>query len=518
MFTKSDVSLQGYSQAPAWAGKQVTKRRLRNYKHNFVRKLIDFGFVGKVIGGNLLVITGALLFCSAISLLFREEAEPFLLSALATLIPGTALYLITWKHVRGIQLIRREAFLTVSLSWILIVLAGSLPYLISGTIPSFTNALFESVSGFTTTGASILTDIEVLPRSILFWRSFTHWIGGIGIIVLVILIMPSLRTGGYHLFTLESSLQEKIHPKIRAVGIRLLLIYFTLTLVEIVLLRAGGMNLFESACHSFGTVATGGFSPRNSSIAGYSPYIQYVILLFMLLSGVNYMIHYSLLKRDFRRVRENEELRFYLLVVSAIGIFISAILFLEMHKPFEASIREGFFQVVSIITCTGFATADYMQWPAVAWAVVFLSMFLGGSTGSTAGGIKMARHLVALKTIRRQFRQMVNPDAVLEIRLNRRAIGEEANKTILSFIYTYMVIFIIGTCLVVFSGMDMVTAASSVATCMAGIGPGLGSVGPAGNFAHIPELAKIILTGAMLLGRLEIYTLLVMLTRDYWKT
>jgi trk system potassium uptake protein TrkH len=381
--------------------------------------------------------------------------------------------------------------------------------MISSAIPGFIDAFFESMSGFTTTGASILTDIEALPKSILFWRSLTHWIGGIGIIVLVIVIMPSLNMGSYNLFTLESSVQEKIQPKIKSVGRRLIVIYVLLTLIEILLLLFGKMNLFESACHAFGTVATGGFSPKNSSIAGYSPYIQYVITIFMLLAGVNFVVHYYLLKRDFKKVKENEELKFYLIVVFIIGAMLTFSLFFGMDKPFEESFREAFFQIISIVTCTGFASADYLLWPSFAWMLIFFAMFLGGSTGSTAGGIKMARHLVFLKNIRRFILQLRSPNAVVNLKLNNNIVSEENNRMILSFMILYIIVFAFASLLLMGFSIDGATASSAVATCMAGIGPGIGTVGPASNFAHLPGAAKVVLSFVMLLGRLEIYTLLI---------
>ncbi len=480
-------------------------------------ELRNFKVIIKVISRNLFVTASALFSCIAVSLYFRESILPFLFSSMAAFLLGYILYLLSRKTRKDTAIHRKDAYVIVALSWLLISLIGCFPYLITGAIPSFVNAFFESVSGFTTTGASILVDIESLPKSILFWRSLTHWIGGIGIIMLVILVMPSLHIGGYHLFTLESSLQEKIQPKIKAVGFRILMIYISLTLAEILLLRAGGMNVYESVCHSFGTVATGGFSPRNTSIIDYSPYIQYVIMFFMLLSGINYAIHYSLLKRDFQKIKANEEIRFYLLMVFIIGLFIACSLHFEMHKPVEASFREGFFQVISIITCTGFATADYMLWPQYAWGIIFLSMFLGGSTGSTAGGIKMARHLVALKNIQRIFRQLLHPNATLHIQLNKSGIDEDTNNSILTFIVVYGLVFLFGSGLMILTGLDTMVATSSVATCMAGIGPGLGSVGPVGNFAHLSDSAKLLLSGFMILGRLEIYTVLVLFTREFWK-
>lgn len=480
-------------------------------------KIINYKVIFKVLSIHLFILAGALLACCGVAYWFSEPLKPFFGSSLVSLLLGLLLHISSNMQIENVAIHRKDSYLIVTLSWLIMSLAGCLPYLISGSIPSFVNAFFESVSGFSTTGASILTDIEVLPKSILFWRSLTHWIGGIGIIVLVIIVMPALQMGSYQLFTLESSLQEKIQPKIKAVGIRLLWIYMILTLAEIILLLAGKMNLFESICHAFGTVATGGFSPKNSSIINYSPYIQYVITLFMFLAGTNFVIHYYLYKREFKKVKENEELKFYFLVVFFLVTILTASLVIYMHKPLEESFREASFQVVSIITCTGFASADYLQWPAFAWAIIFFSMFLGGSTGSTAGGIKMARHLILLKNIKRFFRQILSPHAVLPISINKRLISDPTNRSILTFIAIYFLVFLLGTLSLVILNIDGLTASSSVATCMAGIGPGIGTVGPVSNFAHLPNAGKMILTLMMMLGRLEIYTVIVMFTRNFWK-
>ncbi|MCO5263379.1 MAG: TrkH family potassium uptake protein [Lentimicrobium sp.] len=477
----------------------------------------NFRVVFRIISNNLFILSAALLISGAVAILAGEQVSPFLETAALAFAVGLMLYYAARGKADHHPLNRKEAYLTVTLTWLIMSLTGSLPYLISGAIPSVTDAIFESVSGFTTTGSSILADIEVLPKSILFWRSLTHWIGGIGIIVLVIIIMPALRIGGYHLFTMESSLQEKISPRIKTVGIYLLYIYIAMTAAEILLLLAGGMNIFESACHAFGTVATGGFSPRNSSIAGYSPYIQYVITLFMLLAGVNFIIPYYLVKKDFLKIRQNEEFRFYLVVIFIIGTFISLSLMKDMGKSAETAFREGFFQVVSIITCTGFATADYLQWPVYAWLIIFFCMFLGGSTGSTAGGIKMVRHLIVMKNIRIIFKRLSSPHAMLPIRLNKKTLNEEANNSVLTFVTLYLMVFISGSVMLVLLGLDGATSASSVATCMAGIGPGIGTVGPVSNFAHLPQAAKIILSLLMITGRLEIYTVLILFSPSYWK-
>ncbi len=479
---------------------------------------IHFQVIRRVFSNILFILTISFLVCSILAFAYDEPVKPFLLSGFLTLLFAIVLMPLPNNKKEETNIDRRDAYLTVTLAWILMSLTGTLPYLISGSIPDFTNALFESVSGFSTTGASILIDIEILPHSILFWRSLTHWIGGIGIIVLVILIMPALKMGGYQLFTLESSLQEKISPKVKSVGLRLLMIYVGLTIAEIILLLLGHMSLFESVCHAFGTVATGGFSPKNTSIANYSPYIQYVVMGFMLLAGINFGIHYQIIKWQFRNIRKNEELRFYFLVIFIIGIILSSMLLVNKEKPVEESFREAFFQVISIVTCTGFASADYLQWPIYGWTLIFLSMFLGGSTGSTAGGIKMARHLILFKNLKRIFRQSASPNAVIPITLNGNHISEENNNSILTFMIVYFLIFLTGSLMMFFSGLDVASSTSSVATCMAGIGPGIGTVGPTSNFAHVTDFGKMVLSILMILGRLEIYTVLLLFSGNFWRS
>ncbi len=479
--------------------------------------MINYKIVFNILSKNLFIIAFSLVFCIGIALVYNEDILPFAFATLISFGVGGVFHLLSKMQNDRLEVQKKEAYLSVSLSWIFITVIGSLPYIFSGSIPVFVNAIFESVSGFTTTGSSILTDIEALPYSILFWRSLTHWIGGLGIIVLFIIVMPTLNIAGYQLFTLESSFQDKIHPKIKSVGLRLLYIYIALTVAEMVFLLLGGMNLFDSVCHSFGTIATGGFSPKNDSVAGYSPYIQYVIMVFMLLAGTNFIIHYYLVKRKFRKVRENDEVKFYLIVIAVVGFIITGILFFGTSRDLETSFRESFFQVISIVTCTGFASADYLIWPKVAWMIIFFSMFFGGSTGSTAGGIKMARHLVLFRNIQIHIRQMLKPHAIFPVMINRNPVNERTNLSILTFIGFYLIVFIIGSLLLIFSGLDAASASSSAATAMAGIGPGIGTVGPVSNFAHLALSAKLIMTFLMITGRLEIYTLLIMFTPAFWK-
>ncbi|MDX9772402.1 MAG: TrkH family potassium uptake protein [Bacteroidales bacterium] len=477
-------------------------------------RLINPVNIIRILSTIMLIEAVSFLACLPVSLIYNDPAEPFLWSSLVT----GSLYLL----MRGIsrnsvtdQISNRDTFLIVTLAWIIISIAGSLPYLFSKTIPSFINALFESTSGFTTTGASILTDVESLPHSILFWRSLTHWIGGIGIIVLVILILPSLKIAGYHLFSLESSVKEKIYPKIKGVANRIMIIYLGITILEIIFLLLGGMNPFDSICHSFGTIATGGFSTKNSSIADYSPYIQYVIAIFMFLSATSYVVYYYLLSGNFSKVLKNEEFWFYLFIVTASVSFVTVTLYLNTDRNLELSFRHAFFQVISQISCTGFATTDYMAFPPIGWFFMFLIMFLGGSTGSTTGGIKMARHLISLKNLRNTFIKLHHPNAVIPIRLNDQTVPDNTVNQMIVFISLYILIFLAGNLLMQISGISIIEASGAAATSLAGIGPGLGASGNMGNYAHFNAVAKLIMMILMIIGRLEIFTIITLFTRTF---
>jgi trk system potassium uptake protein TrkH len=461
-------------------------------------------------------MASGLAICIIIAIIYKEPFLPFLITILISVFLSLISFFLSKKIVLK-DLTKKEAYFSVSASWLLIALLGMIPYSLSGFFPSFVDAFFESVSGFTTTGSSILTDIEKLPKSILFWRSLTHWIGGIGIIVLVIVVMPAMKINNYSIFYLESSLREKIHPRIRSVGFRLLGVYIALTIVEVVFLQIGNMNLFESVCHAFGSVSTGGFSPKNTSIGGYSPYIQYVITVFMFLGGTNFILHYYAFQGQFTKIKDNDEFRFYIKVIVIAGLVIAAILYYGSERSIELSIRESFFQVVSIVTCTGFATTDYLLWPGIAGMIMFLLMFFGGSTGSTAGGIKMARHLIAIKALKNRFSYEIHSNSVFAIHLNHKIVNQNDLSSIFVFIYWYMLAFVTGSIVLIFLGLDIMTAASSIATAMGGIGPGFGTVGPNSNFAHLPDTVKIVISFFMILGRLEIYPVLILFSPGYWK-
>ena len=479
-------------------------------------KLINPLVILRILSTILIIETAFIILCLPVAVIYQEPLFPFLISAFLALSISVLFYIFSRKTDIRIAS-SKDAYLAVTISWLVLSAFGTLPYLFSNTIPSFTDAFFESASGFSTTGSSILTDVERLPFSILFWRSLTHWVGGLGIIVLVVIILPSLKITNYRLFNMESSLKEKIHPRTSGIGYRLLFIYLGLTITEVLFLVAGDMNLFDSICHTFGTVATGGFSTKNISISYYSSYSQYVIMLYMLLSGVSFVAYYYLFKLNFKKVKQNEELWFYLSTVLIAGVLAMSLLVVDTSKSFELAFREGFFHVISIMTTTGYSNADYLQWPLAGIMLIFLLLFTGASTGSTTGSIKMARHLLVLKNIKSIFIKINHPNAITQIRLNGNPLTWNANISIISFVVIYLFIFIMGTFVITIAGTDALTAASAVAASIGNIGPGLGSLGPLSNYAHLPEFSKVFLSLLMIIGRLEIFTVFVIFTRSFWK-
>lgn len=479
-------------------------------------KLFNPRRVLRVLDSILLIGVFCFLLCVPVALIYDEPVAPFLWSAGITFLISSLTTVFSVKKGKD-KLSNRDSYLIVTGSWVLFILVGTLPYLLSGTITSFADAFFESCSGFTTTGSSIFSDVESLPYSILFWRSLTHWIGGLGIIVFVILVLPSLGITGYQLFTLESSLKEKIHPKTQSVGFRLLYIYLSLTALQIVLMMLGGVDLFESTCLSFSTIATGGFSVRNTSVADYSAFIQYVVMLFMFLGGISFVVYYYLFKLNFTRVRRNEELWFYSIIILFSGILMMSFLNVNSAIAPARAFRESFFNSISIITSTGFAISDYARWPGPAMLLCFLLMFSGACTGSTTGSIKIARHAIVMKSIKATFSKLVHPSTLSTLKFNGKMVSERMAISILSFVLIYLFIFLIGTLIVVLAGMDLLSGASSVAASLGNTGPGLGTVGPMASYAHFPWVIKIILSLLMIVGRIEVVAILTLFTKSFWK-
>ncbi|MDA0973522.1 MAG: TrkH family potassium uptake protein [Bacteroidetes bacterium] len=424
------------------------------------------------------------------------------------------------KDADGKELRKRDGFLVVTLGWVMMSVFGCLPYLFTGTIPDVTNAFFETISGFTTTGASILDDIESMPRSILLWRSLTQWIGGMGIIVLAVAILPILGIGSVQLFSAEAPglKPDKIKPRIADTAKRLWFLYMALTVSEVILLWLGDMNLFDAINHSLTTLSTGGFSTKQASIAHWdSAYIHYVITGFMFLGGTNFILIYWLTHLKFKKLIENEEFRFYGGLVLVFSIVVSIALYLKGDLSGEESFRTSLFQVVSIVSTTGYATADYTLWGSGLTMFFFLLLFSGGSAGSTAGGVKMVRHLILFKNSGAELKRQLHSNAIIPIRIDGKAIPMEMTSSVLAFMMLYIVLFALGSILLAAMGVDFDTAIGAVATSLGNVGPGINEVSPSYSFNFLPAAAKWELGFLMLVGRLELFTVLMLFNPYYWR-
>ena len=454
-----------------------------------------------------------------ISILYGENDYKYFFITSAVAFFFSSLAFIFVRNVER-NLGKREGYLVVSLVWVLFSVFGALPFYLSGAIPSYTNAFFETISGFTTTGASILNDIESLSHGLLFWRSITQWLGGMGIIVMAVAIFPILGIGGMQLFIAEvpGPTPDKLHPRIKETAKRLWGIYILLTVMETILLLLGDMNLFDAINHSFTTMATGGYSTKQMSIAYYqSPYIQYVISVFMFLAGMNFTLSFFALQLKFKKILKNEEFRWYLLGTLIVSVLIALSLMIHRGLGLEQAFRDALFQVLSILTTTGFATADYMLWPPFVIVMIFLIMFIGGSAGSTGGGPKIIRVILLLKNSYFEFKRLIHPKAIIPVRLNKRAVDPKIIANVQAFLVVYVLVFVFGTMFMSFLGLDLDTSMGAVIACLGNIGPGIAGVGPSNNFYAIPDAGKWFLSFAMLIGRLELFTVLVLFTPPFWK-
>ena len=491
--------------------------------------------------GNLLIcLAGTMLLPLSIGIYYfvsagepKDDMMAFVYATIVTLCVGLILR-FTIKPSEP-ELGIREGFAIVTLGWVVVALFGSFPYLFAGIFSiegrtswvEFSFCYFESMSGFSTTGATVLTEIEHLSHAMLFWRSFSHWLGGMGIVVLTVAILPMLGVGGMQLFRAEAPgpQTDRLTPRIAQTAKLLWGVYILLSVVETLLLWLGDMTLFDALCHTFGTMATGGFSTKNQSIAHYnSVYIETVITVFMFLAGTNFALHYRALRGDVKSYFKDTEFRFYCIVVF-VGILLiswNIVRFknIDGQVPYDSvwdSIRYASFQVLSITTTTGYGTADFEMWPALSQFILITLMFYGGCAGSTGGGMKQIRFLLLIKQSGAEIKRLIFPHAILPIRVNDRVVPSEVLTHVLGFFFFFIGIFAIVTCIMSTLGLDLITAASCTIAAMGNIGPGLGDVGPLDNYAHIATAGKFILSFCMLLGRLEIYTVLILFSSNFWK-
>ncbi|MBT8221825.1 MAG: TrkH family potassium uptake protein [Eudoraea sp.] len=492
---------------------------------------LNFKIISHLMGLLLLCNGGFMLLAALVSGLYQDGVtQEITLSAILTLLIGILAMFFTRGHKKEVK--RKEGYLIVTLGWLVMSVSGILPYYLSGAIPNITDAFFETISGYTTTGASILNDIERLPRGIIFWRSLTHWIGGMGIIVLAIAILPLLGIGGMQLFAAEAPgpNADKLHPRITDTAKRLWLIYVGYTAAETILLQLAGMTFFDAINHAMATLSTGGFSTRNASLAYWNdqPLIQYIVILFMFLAGGNFVLSYFAFKGKVQRVLRDEEFKYYgifivlFVIVAAVVVYTRANvqpgeMFPMVLGEGESAFRHALFQVVAVITTTGFVTADFTAWTPFLTVFFFGLMFSGGSAGSTAGGIKIMRHILIIKNGLLEFKRTLHPNAIIPVRFNQKTVTEHIVYNIIGFFVLYMLLFLIGASVLGMLGLDFVSAIGGAASSLGNVGPAFGSLNPLSNFSGLPVLGKWWCAFLMLAGRLELFTVLILFTPYFWK-
>lgn len=474
-------------------------------------------FIFRTTGKLLEALAVILLLPAAVSLIYSEDVyKAFLATAAIAFVIGFTLRhtLKTNNHV----IYAKEGFLIVSLAWLLTSLVGALPFVISGEIPSYIDAFFETVSGFTTTGASILTDVESMSKGLLFWRSFTHWIGGMGVLVFIMAFVSNISDRSIHIMRAEmpGPIVGKLVPRVKDTSKTLYLMYIAMTVVEIVLLLLGGMDLFESTVYSLGTAGTGGFGIKADSVSSYSPYIQWVIAIFMLLFGVNFNIYYLLLVKRFKAVLKSTELWVYFGITAASFVMVARNIY-TLYENTGDAVRAAFFQVSSIITTTGYVTADFDLWPSFSKAILLLLMVIGACAGSTAGGLKVSRVVIIFKVITRELKKLIHPRSVVKVNYEGKELDEDTQRSVTAYFSVYMVCAIIIFLIISLDAFDLETNISATLACFNNIGPAFAVAGPMASYANFSDLSKIVLSVAMLLGRLEIFPLLIAAIPSTWK-
>lgn len=475
----------------------------------------------------LLRVQGVLLFIEGLFMLtvlpvtyFNHGINVFSMP-FAALITGLTGFILTFstRRRKGQALNHREGVITICISWLVMSVFGGLPFLLSKSVPNFTDAFFEALSGFTTTGATVITNLETIPKDILLWRSMTQWIGGLGIIVFAVVLIPFLSVGGMQLFMAEMNgiNYDKLHPRTMHTAKRLWALYVFFTLLEVVLLHLGDMDWFDAVCHSLTTISSGGFSTRTSSIAGYSNYSQIIVMIFMFLSGCNFTLLLITLVRNPKALFNNEEFRHFLLLILSMSVTIGLVLFFVVKMSVGGAARASFFSVISTLTTTGFFVSDYTVWPTGLSVVLMLLVFIGACSGSTAGGIKIIRHLIFNKNAFLELKRVLHPNAIIPVKINQKALSRSVVFKTMTFVFVYFLIFVIGSVALLTMGVDFDTSVGASIATLSNCGTGIGSVGPFGNYAFLPQAAKWTLVVLMLLGRVEVFTLISVFSRNFWK-
>ena len=480
--------------------------------------MINRKMIGRVLGMLLFIELGMFLLCAGVSAGYGEsDYKYFLYTCIINAVVGGLLLL----YGRGAEnkMSRRDGYCVVTLSWVFFTFFGMLPFYFSGSIDTITNAFFETMSGFTTTGATILDDIESLSHGMLFWRSLTQWIGGLGIVFFTIAILPIFTTGGVQLFSAESTgvTHDRTHPKINVMAKWLWTIYLVLTVSETVLLMFGGMSLFDAICQSFATTATGGYSTKQNSISYWnSPYIEYVVAIFMIVSSINFSLFLMCLKGKVGRLFKDEELHWFLASVGILTFLITLALVFQNHYDWELAFRKALFQVSTVHTSCGFATDDYNMWPPFTWLLLIYTMVAGGCAGSTAGGVKNVRLLLLLRNVKNEFHRLMHPRAVLPVKMNRMAVSQRTLATVMTFVFFYFVCIFLCWLALMCMGIGLEESFGLSVSSIGNVGPGLGAFGPAFSWSALPDLAKWLLSFMMLIGRLELFGVLLLLTPSFW--
>ncbi|MBU2922892.1 TrkH family potassium uptake protein [Winogradskyella psychrotolerans] len=493
---------------------------------------LNYKIIFHFLGLLLLFNGGFMLIATLISFIYKDGVTfQLFLAGVTTFLIGVLAMFRTKNHRKEMN--KREGYIVVAFGWIVMSITGALPYIATDAIPSFTDAFFETMSGYTTTGASILNDIEIVPEGVLFWRSMTHWIGGMGIIVLAIAILPLLGVGGMQLFTAEAPgpSADKLHPRITDTAKRLWLIYVGYTVAETLLLQLAGMSFFDAVNHALSTLSTGGFSTKNASVAYWNdnPLIQYIIIFFMFLAGTNFVLSYYLFKGKVSKILKDEEFKLYFKFIIIFTLIAAVLIYFKadvsqstISHPMvlgeaESALRHALFQVLTVITTTGFVSADYTMWTPFLTVFFFGMMFLGGSAGSTSGGVKVMRQLILIKNSFLEFKRALHPNAIIPVRYNGKSVSKDIVFNVLGFFILYMLSFIVGALVFSMFQMDFTSAIGLSASSLGNVGPALGEFGPVNNYAALPPLGKWWASFLMLIGRLELFTVLILLTPFFWR-